>query len=416
MIARICHSLVLLLLVLSAHMTPETVQAQSDASAALHNEAAEVIQSDAQEEDESLWDGIVSSILDLFGDDSEEAEADTDKNLEIREQASVETNPNQALGSSPEDGQRRELAARAGDITSNQPHRRHNFRHVQVSAGEVTPSHVYQATVDLISEIDILRETMNVTDSPGVITLQQHQAPIHAYTKCLEVIEKTARVQRRLGMIPVEVNQIPVKVVAQSDVYSSVQVIIEELRRVKRQMVIKSEIQPAPFVGGIAPSIIYKNLMTASLLLDGLVGRPTTPNDVYLHVMRVHDEMELIAAELAIPLEVDPPVVKGRIEQMAVAQQIVRAAYKMIHLQSRLGMEATSAPNYSLEQVTVADVYDAINFLLAETVRIKAHLNLRLPGSGRREARDRTTSDVFAQVLLVIRNLDIMSKAADKTS
>ena len=54
-------------------------------------------------------------------------------------------------------------------------------------------------------------------------------------------MEKTARVQRRLGMLPVAVGHIPVKLVAQNDVYRGVATVIEELRRVKRQMVIKSQ-------------------------------------------------------------------------------------------------------------------------------------------------------------------------------
>ena len=138
-----------------------------------------------------------------------------------------------------------------------------------------------------------------------------------------------------------------------------------------------------------------------------------TPNDVYMHVMRVHDEMELIAAELEIPLDVEVPDVKGGKEPVAVAQQIVRAAYKIIHLQSKLGMEASNVPLVTLENVNSADVYDATNFLLAEIARIKVHLNVGLQSGQRRTIRNKTTADVFAQVLLVIRNLDIMSRAAD---
>ena len=277
---------------------------------------------------------------------------------------------------------------------------------------DVTLSHVYQATMDLIAEIEILRQATGVADEPGEAEPQEDQAPIHAYSKSLEVMEKTARVQRRLGMIPVEVGYIPIKNITPKDMYRNVQAIIEELRRVKRQLVIKIEIQPAPFAGGKTPSLVYKSLGDASFLLDGLVGRSTTSNDVYVRVLQVHDEMAPIAARLGVALESEPPVVEGSRESKEVAQQILRATYKVINLQSRLGVDASGVPNMALADVTPSEVFDATNRLLAELVRVKVHLNIQSPRPERPESRNKQPANVFAQVLLVIKNLDIMTKAA----
>ena len=279
----------------------------------------------------------------------------------------------------------------------------------------ITLSHAYQATRDMIAEIEILRQATGVSAAPRETTPRDDRAPIHAYSKSLEVMEKTARVQRRLGMIPVEVGNIPVRRIAPDDLYRSVQDIIAELRRIKRQLVIEDQIRPASFTGGTTPALLYRNLGDASFLMDGLVGRPTTSNDVYLHVLRVHDEMESIAAGLGVALESDPPVVEGEKESKEVAQQMLRATYKVINLQSRLGMDASGVPNSTLERVTPAEVFDATNILLAEIVRIKTHLNVPLPRAERRESRNKQPKDVFAEVLLVIRNLDALTRAADNT-
>ena len=69
-------------------------------------------------------------------------------------------------------------------------------------------------------------------------------------------------------------------------------------------------------------------------------------------------------------------------------------------------------PNLTLVRVTPAEVYEATNVLLAEMVRIKAHMGINLPREETTEVRNKTPTDVFAQVLLVIRNLDILTKAA----
>ena len=281
-------------------------------------------------------------------------------------------------------------------------------------ASDITPSHVYQLTSDLISEIEILREAMGVTIYPIEAEAQEDRAPIHAYAKSLEVLEKIAAAQRRLGMPSAKIRQIPVQEIRPKDVYSSVQNCLFEVRRIKEQLVIEDEITPAPFEGGKTPSLVYENMGDASFLLDGLVGRPTDPNDVHTHIVYLHDEMELIAAKLKVALELDPPVVEGRKRMKEVAQQVLRATFKVINLQTRLGMDASGVPQITLVRVSPAEVYEATNILLAEMVRIKAHLDIQLPRAEHAPSRNKKPQDVFAQVLLLIKNLDALARAADE--
>ena len=283
----------------------------------------------------------------------------------------------------------------------------------EVKYEDVTPSHVYQVTSDLISEIEILREAMGVTVYPVEAELQEDRAPVHVYSKTLEVMEKISAAQRRLGIDPVKVGQIPVKSIIPGDVYRSVQTSLAEVRRIKEQLVIEDQIRRAPLEGGKTPTYVYKHLGDASYLLDGLVGHPVDPNDVYNHIVFLHDEMELIAAKLKVALELDPPVIDQRKRMKEVAQQVLRATFKIINLQTRLGMDASGVPQITLVRVSPAEVYEATNILLAEMVRIKAHLDIPLPRQEHALSRNKRPRDVFSQVLLLIRNLDILAKAAN---
>ena len=276
----------------------------------------------------------------------------------------------------------------------------------------MTPSHIFQATQDLIAEIEILREAMNLSDYSNEAEPQEGRAPVHAYAKTLEVMRKVARIQRKFGLTPVEVGQIPVKAIVPPDVFEKVQAITEELRKLKSHLVIKDEIQPAPFVGGKTPSFVYKNLGDASFLLDGLVGRPLTPNDAYGNMLRIHDEMELIALKLGAVLELDPPAVNGRKRPKEVAQQMIRATHKVINLQNRLGMDASSIPTLALVRVTPSEVFEFTNLLLAEMARMKMHLSIEIPHASLSEEQNKTPADVFAQVLRMVKNLDTLAEAA----
>ena len=280
-------------------------------------------------------------------------------------------------------------------------------------AAGATPSHVYQATSDLISEIEILRDAMGVTVYPVEAEPAEDRSPIHIYAKSLEVLEKISAAQKRMGMNPAPIGQIPVKDITAKDVYNSVQNSIAEARRMKAQLVIEDEIVPEPLEGGKTASAVYEHLGDASFLLDGLVGHPTDPNDVHTHMVYLHDEMELIAAKLKVALELEPPVVNGRKRMKEVAQQVLRATFKVINLQTRLGMDASGVPQMALVRVSPAQVFEATNILLAEMVRIKAHLGIDLPRVEHAPSRNKKPRDVFAQTLLFIRNLDALAKAAD---
>ena len=134
---------------------------------------------------------------------------------------------------------------------------------------------------------------------------------------------------------------------------------------------------------------------------------------MHTHMVYLHDEMELIAAKLKVALKLEPPTVDGRKRMKEVAQQVLRATFKVINLQTRLGMDASGVPQMTLVRVSPAEVFEATNILLAEMVRIKAHLGIDLPRVEHAPSRNKKPRDVFAQVLLFIRNLDALAKAAD---
>ena len=171
----------------------------------------------------------------------------------------------------------------------------------EVKYEDVTFSHVYQATSDLISEIEILREAMGVTVYPIEAELQEDRAPVHVCFKSPEVMEKISAAQRQFGIDPAKVGQIPVKRINPRDVYRSVQTSLAVVRRIKEQLVIEDQIQPVPLEGGKTPTYVYKYLGDASYLLDGLVGHPVDPNDLYNHIVFLHDESESRIVRFFLP-------------------------------------------------------------------------------------------------------------------
>ena len=286
-------------------------------------------------------------------------------------------------------------------------------REAAAQGSEISPSHVYQAVYDLQSEIEILREAMGITEYPLEAEPAEDRAPIHALARVLELRRKIAAAQKRLGMAPSKPDQMPVKDISPKDVFGNVQKALAEVRRIKEQLVIEDEIEPAPFEGGKTPSVVYQALGDASFMLDGLVGRAIDVSDVYRNLIHLFSDMELVATKLKVALDLNLPEVKGRKRLKDVGQQVMRGTFKLINLQTRLGMDASGVPEVVLVRVTPANLYEVINIMNAEMVRIKAHLGITLPRDESEVARNKKPKDLFALAVLVVRNLDRLAKAAD---
>ena len=283
----------------------------------------------------------------------------------------------------------------------------------------VTLGDVHRAIRDMTAEIGLLRKARGVADPPREADPREDLAPVHVRVKLLEVFEKTARVQRRLGMIPAETGHASVSRSAPSDLHDAVGAVVGELRRIKRQLVVEAVIEPASSTRATTPSALYDELAHASSLLDALVGRPPTLNDALVRITRVHGEMRAIAARLGAALDTaldteTPPAAPARTPR-EVAQQLLRATYKAVSLQTALGMEASGVPAASLAHADGAVVLDAANLLLAELVRIRMHLGVEAP-SPEREPPDGPPADAFTQALRAVSHLDAMIRAAADAS
>ncbi|MCY4121384.1 MAG: hypothetical protein OXG72_10745 [Acidobacteria bacterium] len=306
------------------------------------------------------------------------------------------------------------VPAFAGEAGIDVPMRRDVGATVRDRVVESDPVGVQPAAEMLLLEIGILRRELGVDDFPARPEPQGNRRLAHVYVKSLEVMSKVVAVQRRLGVAESSVRGMPVDEVSSDDVLAAVQDLVDGVRRIKTQMVIETEADATGMSGPPTLSAAYMNLARASALLDGLVGRETTPADVYRSVSAVVEDMNLVAAKLQVTLDVAAPAVDGAKDSVDVAQQALRAAYKIVLLQARLGMDASAVPTLTMVRVTPAEAYDLTGVLQAELARIKWHLGINVPTSEfTGQAQNRNAADVFAQMLLVVRNLDQLTAGTE---
>ena len=279
---------------------------------------------------------------------------------------------------------------------------------------EAAPDDLLSATMLVRREVELLRGELGVEDFPARAESHDNRRPVHVFLKSLEVMSKVVAVQRRFGVPEGSVRQIPLVELSSGDALAAVRDILDGIRAIKTQMVIESDVEALALSGPRTLSAAYKNLADTSAMLDGLVGRALTPQHVFRNVLAIIDDMSLVAAKLQVQFEVDTPEVVGARESVDVAQQALRAAYKIVSLQGRLGMEPSAVPTMTMVRLTPTETYDLTGLLRAELARIKWHLGVNVPGDEITELpRSRDSTDVFAQMLFVISSLDRLAASLD---
>jgi hypothetical protein len=271
---------------------------------------------------------------------------------------------------------------------------------------EIIPSNVFRYTELIIEEINILKSVLTMDVEAYEPDYSAGKSPIHVYSKGLEVLEKVARTQKKLGITPIiKVGEIPIKTINPADVFKLSKIILGELRNIKQHLFLNEKSKNIALVTGKVPSDVYHNFWKASYILDLLSKQPITPNDVHRNVLYITDEIQLIGAKLKIPLSHQKPAIKLKKTPKNITQQALLTLHKIANLQKQLDMKMGFIPEISLARIRPSDVYDLSNIILAELVRIKVRLNIQSPRGQRKLSKEKTSRNVFSQMLLINNNL-----------
>ena len=270
-----------------------------------------------------------------------------------------------------------------------------------------TPSHLYQQTENIIAEIRLLRQSLGIADAPRDPGVQVKKRPLHVYAKSLEIVEKIARAQKRLGLDPVAVPQIPLQKITSGDVFDVTQLVLQQVRRIKAKEGINQTIAPAPLTENKTPSDVYENMWRASYLMDGLAG-PTDPNLVYRNTQYILSELALIAPKLGVFLNGSAPAPLAGKTPVDVNIEGFKNLHKTSILQRKLALTPLRVPTFPGGKITPADVFDTTNMLLAELVRLKVHFGIGQARAYMAPPQGKKPADVLAQMQQIGTSLDAM--------
>jgi len=247
-----------------------------------------------------------------------------------------------------------------------------------ILAGKIkTPSDVYSYAILLKKKVEYLREQHNIKDPFPVVEPQKNRYPRHVIQKALEILNKINLYRITLNYGPIFIPPYPTRDITPTDVFEMVKRLDAEVTPFINDLEFLNSLKLIKYKGK-TPNDVYQLLWSISLAFDDLLGiHGFTPTDVFqLSQKLVNNVKFLREAQNIYSLVEKPKKIPNLYPNHALGKSYeflkkVRVAQK--HLWINNPTEIPQKPN---RVITPTEVYDSIQYNLAELQRIKYRLGV----------------------------------------
>ena len=267
-----------------------------------------------------------------------------------------------------------------------------------------TPSDVFLQTERAMAEVNLILKKEGAAATTKKVGVQKKKSPAHVFGKCIEVMEKVARLQEKVGVPESAIPSLPFGKVTPAQVYGCTETVISGLDTVKAKLGIADKIaEPAP-PGKKTPSHVYRNMWQLSYMLDPLVGQ-LSPSEVFRNVKAMEEELALIAKNKSVSFTGSAAAVSGK-KPGDVLVNCFKGLTLLKKVQRKLDVQALKVPKVPSGDIKPSDVYDCTNMQLTELHFVKVKLGIHEPRASIAEMSGKTPSDVFAEMDLYRAHLE----------
>ena len=268
-----------------------------------------------------------------------------------------------------------------------------------------TPSDVYSYAYTLKQKVEFLRKQNGIDAKFPVVARQYNKYPRHVIQKSLEILSKIDlyRVSHNFGHIFIPTY--PARDITPSDVYDSVKRLDEEVTPFIKNQTFLKNIKIKKFYGK-TPNDVYQLLWSISLAFDSLLGiHGYTPTDVYELSEKLVRTVKFLKESQNNYNKIKKPVkIEGQYPNHALYESY-NFLRKVSTVEKKLWITPTEVPKKPHKVISPTDVYDSIQYNIAELQRIKYRLGLERYFKQKKVKGIKTPSDVvqnlkYAEVLM----------------
>ena len=261
-----------------------------------------------------------------------------------------------------------------------------------------TPSDVFSVAMVLKQKVQYLREVSGVTTPFPQVPVQKNKYPRHVIQKALEILRKINiyRVSKHYGEIFIP--PYPARNITPSEVYEIVKRVNTEVTPFIKNKQFLKHLKYIQYHGK-TPNDVYRLLWSISLAFNSLLGvHGDTPTDVYVLAQKLVKTVKFIRETQN---QYDTPNKPKYIPNL-YPNHALYASYdflrKVRKSEEHLWIEPTEIPTKPHKVITPTEVYDSLQYSIAELQRIKYRLGVERYFKLEPTKTTKTMSDVVQSI------------------
>ena len=258
-----------------------------------------------------------------------------------------------------------------------------------------TPSDVYSYAILLKQKVEYLRKKHKINKPFPNVPIQKNKYPRHVLQKALEILNKINLYRITLNYGPIFIPPYPTREITPTDVYEFVKRLDAEVTPLIDDVNFLNSLKFKKFKGK-TPNDVYRLLWSISLAFDDLLGvNGYTPTAVYTLAQKLLANVKFLRETQNIytlpkPLKKVPNLHPNHaLYKSYEFLEKVRVAQKHLWINN-----PTEVPKKPHKVITPTEVYDSIQYNLAELQRIKYRLGVERYFKTKPVKEAKTPSDV----------------------
>ncbi len=275
---------------------------------------------------------------------------------------------------------------------------------LSVSAYQVkTPSDVYSYAMLLKKKVQYLRKQAGIDASFPKVPVQHNKYPRHVIQKALEILSKINLYRVSKGYGEIFIPPYPAREITPSDVYEIVKRLDAEVTPFIKNREFLDNLKFVKYKGK-TPNDVYQLLWSISLAYDSLLGiHGYTPTDVYALSEKLVETVKFIReTQNLYDLPQKPQLIPNLHPNHALY-----SSYDFLHkvrvAEQHLWVDPTEVPKKPHRVITPTEVYDSLQYNIAELQRIKYRLGVERYFKLKQIKGSKTPSDVVQNIQFATR-------------
>jgi hypothetical protein len=245
--------------------------------------------------------------------------------------------------------------------------------------------------------------------------------PNHALKSVHNFLKKIHKAEQNLWMKPVEILDIPRRVIKPGDVYDSMGVVLAELQRIQYRLGLERHFPEVNVVDiKTADDVVFNTIYAQYLLPDFSMERDLqqydrvslikTPNHVYSISEHILKELNHYRKEKGIRVKPrSVPKIKG-LKPQHVYSKVLESLEKINVLRVKTGLDVSAVPDFPLRKITPQEVFEIVLLIDEQLEIIYRHVGVSsfywVNHIDEKDYIDKTPSDVYHNVWKISELLD----------